>query len=404
MNGQSTEENFPISARITLPIYLFGMVGAVAVLLAGGFGLLPLILSALVITAMLMTSVWILKIHRSGIQLATQAVQDRLSVGVCSKKSTCINQLDDLCVGVLPVWYRQIDMARTHTEESTIAMAKRFAELTQGMEKAMHVSNGNANGEGHGLVELLNHCHQKLDSVVSSMQSALDGRHAMLLQVKELSQHTVSLQTMAKDVGIIAGQTNLLALNAAIEAARAGDVGRGFAVVADEVRKLSTLSAESGKKIALTVETVNKAIAATLEASEEYARQDAIMVTSSEETIADVLNQFKQAATGLENSAVALRQEGQVINAEISEVLVSLQFQDRVSQILTHVRNDLAKLETYLSKYERELASGDLHGPIDARTWLNELSQTYTMPEQHAAHDGKATHAASNAESEITFF
>ncbi len=401
---QGADKRSPASGWITLPVYLLGMGSALAVIAVGGLGTLAMLLSASLVATALLVAPWMSKKYRAEIQAAVQAEHASVSPMVCDKKPTCINQLDSLCVGVLPVWYRQIDMARTHTEESTINLANRFASLLQDLEKAMNVSSGNGDGEGQGMVKLLNHCHQELDTVVASMQSALEGRHAMLLQVKELSQHTVLLQTMAKDVGTIAGQTNLLALNAAIEAARAGEVGRGFAVVADEVRKLSTLSAESGKKIAQTVETVNKSIAATLLASEEYARQDALMVAKSEEAIADVLNQFKQAVTGLENSAEVMRQEGQLISAEVSDVLVSLQFQDRVSQVLTHVRNDLEKLEKYLSEYEQELASGKQHGPIDARTWLQELSQTYTMPEQHAVHDGKSQQAASNQAPEITFF
>ncbi len=399
-----TEKCLPAAGWITLPVYLFGMASALAVIAVGGLGTLAMLLSAALVVTALVAAPWFAKKHRADLRAAVQAEHDRLAVGICNNKSQCINGLDNLCLGVLPVWYRQIDMARTHTEESAINLVNRFAGLSQGLEKAMQISSGNGGGDGSGLVELLGHCHRELDSVVTSMQSALAGRHAMLMQVKELSQHTVALQTMAKDVGVIAGQTNLLALNAAIEAARAGEVGRGFAVVADEVRKLSTLSAESGKKIAQTVETVSKSIAATLQASEEFARQDAVMVSKSEEAIADVLSQFKQAATGLENSAEVLRQESQLISAEVNDVLVSLQFQDRVSQVLTHVRNDLEKLENYLSTYEHEMASGKQREPVDARTWLKELSQTYTMPEQHVAHGGNTKLAAATQEPEITFF
>lgn len=404
VSGSDNRKIFSVSSWMTLPIYLLGITSAVAVIVVGGMDTLAMLLSVVLIVTALVSAPWVAKKHRAELQAALAAENVRLSADMCNRKSQCINGLDNLCIEVLPVWYRQIDMARTHTEESAINLANRFASLASGLENAIKLSQGNGGSEGADLVSLLKSCHQELNSVISSMQSALDGKQVLLHEVEALSLLTSSLKAMAVDVGKIAGQTNLLALNAAIEAARAGEVGRGFAVVADEVRKLSTLSAEVGKKIATTVETVNSAISSTLEASHEYARQDAVMVKNSEQVISQVLQRFEQVATGLDNSAQVLRQESQSIGVEINDVLVSLQFQDRVSQVLMHVRNDLEKLEKHLASYEQELVNGELQSPIDARLWLSELSQTYTMPEQHVAHSGNANAAATNQAPEITFF
>jgi len=392
------------SYLMSLPLYLLSIIGAVAVIVVGSFTTVALLLSTILVTSTLIVAPLLAKKQRTEISAAVLAEHARLEVNLCSKKSQCLSGLDSLCVQVLPVWYRQIDMARTHTEESTINLANRFASLSQGLEKAISLSDGNEDSEGKKLGDLLKSSHLELNSVITSMRSALDGKQVLLKEVHSLIELTGSLKFMVKDVSDIAGQTNLLALNAAIEAARAGEAGRGFAVVADEVRKLSTLSAESGKKIAEVIETVNKAIGATIQASEEFARQDTAMVISSEKTIEQVLNKFRNAATGLDNSAEILRNESQRIGAEVQDVLVSLQFQDRVSQVLMHVRNDLAKLESNLIKHEEELASGNTPSPLDARIWLSELSQTYTMPQQHAAHSGSSQQVVSNAAPEITYF
>ncbi|MDD5249754.1 MAG: methyl-accepting chemotaxis protein, partial [Rhodocyclaceae bacterium] len=212
-----------------------------------------------------------------------------------------------------------------------------------------------------------------------------------------------ALKHMAKDVGEIAKQTNLLALNAAIEAARAGDVGRGFAVVADEVRKLSDLSGETGKKISATIETVNQAIASTLEISSRYARQDEEMVANSEKVIEHVVSRVHGAVQGLVDASDQLRQENQSVGEEIAEVLVALQFQDRVSQVLGHVRNDMGKLNERIVNQERRVAEGVNPGAIDATAWLDELSHTYTVPEQHVVHRGGKPAATADS-ADITFF
>jgi methyl-accepting chemotaxis protein len=255
---------------------------------------------------------------------------------------------------------------------------------------------------GDGLIASLSENEVELNSIVATLRSALAMKESMLGEVTSLSQFTESLKRMAKDVGDIAKQTNLLALNAAIEAARVGEAGRGFAVVSDEVRKLSTLSGETGKKIDETVETVNKAIAATLRISHQYARQDEEMIVKSEKVIEHVVGSVHAALRGLADSSAVLRRETQSIGEEISDVLVALQFQDRVSQVLGQVGKDMSKLKDRLADQERQLAAGGTPGPMDAATWLDELSHTYTVPEQHMVHSGGAPPKA--AATEITFF
>ncbi|MDO8772864.1 MAG: chemotaxis protein, partial [Burkholderiaceae bacterium] len=178
-----------------------------------------------------------------------------------------------------------------------------------------------------------------------------------------------------------------------------------FAVVASEVRKLSQLSAETGRKMTATVETVNNAIVKTLKVSSQYARQDEAMTASSEQIIEKVLDQFQTTATGLNDSAEVMRRESQLIQSEISDVLVALQFQDRISQVLTHVRSDLDKLNQTLKASRQQLVEGVMPTPLDTEAWLDALTSTYTMAEQHSVHGGgrPALQAPASA-TEITFF
>ncbi len=315
-----------------------------------------------------------------------------------------VSGLGEVCEEVMPVWSSQIELARVHTETAITDLSMRFANLSQRLSAAVAASGGDGGSGQAGLVTLLQSSQSELNSIITSLRAALEVKQSMLGEVQALARFTGDLQKMAQDVADIAGQTNLLALNAAIEAARAGEVGRGFAVVADEVRKLSNLSGETGKKMSATVDTVNKAIASTLRVSEQYAKQDAEMVQNSEQTIARVLGQFGDATSNLSSSTEILRQESQEIGGEIANVLVNLQFQDRVSQMLMHVRNDLDKLDARLKEHDAERAAGNAPPAMDARAWLGELAQTYTMPEQHAAHGGGAATANSSNDSDITFF
>jgi methyl-accepting chemotaxis protein len=315
---------------------------------------------------------------------------------------TCRCGLEPVCRGVLPVWAGQIEVARSHTEEAITALAARFADISQRVERAVSTTQDGTTMDG-GLVMLFGTSQHELDAIVASLRAALTTKETLLHEVMALSRLTEQLQTMAQDVGNIAKQTNLVALNAAIEAARAGEVGRGFAVVADEIRKLSSLSGETGKRIGETVDTVNAAIASTLAISRQYAEQDEATVTNSGQVIEQVIQRFRGATTTLIDSSRELRQESQSVGQEIAQVLVGLQFQDRVSQVLSLVRNDLEKLHQSLAQGQQDSAAGRTQTPLDADAWLEQLAHTYTMPELHDVHRGSGQGAPSS-ESEITFF
>lgn len=312
-----------------------------------------------------------------------------------------IDGLDSLCQKVLPIWSNQVEMARVHTEESIAELAQRFDALSKRLDAAVITSQNTVGGDqdSNSIVELLQDSQLELGSITRALGASLEEKEKLLRAIEDLSGFTEHLGKMALEVSSIASQTNLLALNAAIQAARAGDAGRGFSVVADEVRKLSRSSGDVGKKITQTIESVSEAIEDTLTVSRKFAQQDEETLGNAELIIASVLRRFSRAASALSDSEDLLRTENNAINHEISEVFVALQFQDRVSQILALVCDDLNKLEQHLNDLKREGALCT----VDVEQWLEELAKTYTMEEQLAAHEGAKTEIKTNQPS-ITFF
>jgi len=380
-----------ITPSITRAFVILGVIGIAAILVTGNLNLTTFGVAIAFAIACAVLSSLALRQWKTSTLAIEKAAQEQFAIELAARNEE--HGLDRLCTGVTPIWSGQVELARSQTEEAITALTARFAILSQRIHATVSASQSKDDG---GLVTLFNQSQADLNDIIASLRSALQEKQELLKAVFSLSAFTDELSKMAEDVGNIAGQTNLLALNAAIEAARAGEAGRGFAVVADEVRKLSTMSGETGKKISEKVAAVNDAIAATLEISQQYAKQDEDMVSNSEQVIARVLAQFRTAATDLADSSLVMRQEGQHIGNEIDEVLVALQFQDRISQILSHVRNNIEKLGQRLEQNGPSFSAGDID------TWLSELAQTYTMPEQYSVHGGH--HQSDTSSSEITFF
>ncbi|TWI62104.1 methyl-accepting chemotaxis protein [Pseudoduganella lurida] len=299
------------------------------------------------------------------------------------------------------VWASHIDASRNQMEEAVVALIGRFSGIVYKLEEALAASGAARNHEGGSIVDVFAASEKELRSLLDMLASASAGKQQMLQKIEGLQQITQQLQAMAADVASIAWQTNLLALNAAIEAARAGEAGRGFAVVATEVRMLSNRSAEAGKQIARQVGQISDAIGATSAAAGASMREEAQAVQASEQLIGNVLASFRGVTDALVQSSSLLESESAGIKAEVAEALVQLQFQDRVSQILSHVQHNIARLPSYLD--EQGTDEGRLR-PLDAGALLAELESTYAMAEERTLHARSSLPAPAQQEEEITFF
>ena len=208
----------------------------------------------------------------------------------------------------------------------------------------------------------------------------------MMLRIRAMADTSDELVEMAEGVERIASQTNLLALNAAIEAARAGEYGRGFAVVADEVRALSYQSGQTGEQIAQTIDKVGSALKDTLDMVETSNLASSHIEREAEGKVHAVLERLQMVTDNLSNSTEILKQESVGIRNEISDILVSLQFQDRVSQILSQVSNSLHEIGAIVSEGgEKRLSSSELERIGNA------LQNGYTTIEQRSNYTGKTT-------------
>ena len=307
---------------------------------------------------------------------------------------------------LVPVWGGHIESSRQQMEAAIAELSQRFGGIVDRLDQAMKASEL-ANGTGddasaNGLVAVFARSSAELGAVLDSLRAAMTSNTALHEEVQSLGQFVAELQHMAAEVANIAAQTNLLAINAAIEAAHAGETGRGFSVLAQEVRKLSAMSGETGRRMTERVTLVAEAIANARRSAEASASREAASVSACEQSITNVLSGFQGVTGALVESADVLKRESVGIQSEICEALVQLQFQDRVSQVMSHVRQNMDQLPGELSAgrlaFERD---GELR-PVDAAALLAALEKTYAMAEEHDRHGGKA--ASAPAPQEITFF
>ena len=408
MSSYDISRNFvpvrPNSTALVWPVLAIALGGAGLLLAFTGLATLPLLAALVLLACAGGASLWLVSSQRRQFEQAlSQAHASSLSQHQAASAAAASNGLEAVCLKAVPIWTKQIENARSQTEQAIVALTQRFSGIYNKLEEAVQTSQqaaGDLAGDAQGgALVVLAQSETELTQVVNSLEATQLSRDQMLEQVRGLTDYTGELLSMAKEVAAIAAQTNLLALNAAIEAARAGEAGRGFAVVADAVRSLSSLSSETGKKMAATVDIINRAITRLVEVAGNTAANDHHSVEACEASIQHVLDRFHGITQRLSGSTELLRQESVGIRDEISEVLIALQFQDRVSQILSHVRDNMEALHQHV---QRDRRNPEQLGQIDAQAWLAGMELTYATDEQRQIHHGSNARAAK--EQEITFF
>ena len=284
---------------------------------------------------------------------------------------------ESLSLAALPIWSRQTKAARAMMTQAMDALVMRFAGMSARLSQAADASHGQA---GDDLVNTLSTTQTQLTTLLEDLRSALALRAQLLEEVMAVTQFMDQLQDMASGVSLIARQTNLLSVNAAIEAARAGEAGRGFSIVAKEVRHLSAESEATGKRITEVIGRVSSAMAKARTSYTAFTAHDQVFMAQAASTIGSVVNTMQQTASKVMQHNQNLVAEGQEVRQEIDQVLIAVQAQDRISQMLGHVHDDMDRLREWMGTAPHQRAHQS--PPL----WLDALQASYTTPEEHAAH------------------
>jgi len=296
---------------------------------------------------------------------------------------------------LLTIWARQVETARSQTEAAIVALTTQFSAIVQRIDAAL--GSGDATAGSHDRVADIRRNEDDLKQVVEALRAIQQSRNQLAVEIRGLTAYTDELRKMAAEVDSIGFRTNMLALNAAIEAAHAGESGKGFAVVANEVRSLSTAARDTGKMIIKKVGAINDVLARIGTTNEQVAGRDEQAVKDSDERIRAVLTRFAHNTTELDRVAAQSRTESAAIKQEVCGSLVELQFQDRVSQILSHVVSSMEQ-----TSMDADGAGSSFISSAGAQERVQEMMSSYTTTEQRRNHEG--LEASAIAPQEVTFF
>ncbi len=210
---------------------------------------------------------------------------------------------------------------------------------------------------------------QFVDSVVENSRLAM----SLVEMTDRIIRQMSEVRGMLGEIEGISKQTNLLALNAAIEAARAGEAGRGFAVVADEVRDLSGRTNHFSQQIRGSLMKMQTTIEATEQAINQMAAQDMTFALTSKSDVETAMVGINDMNRRTGETVAELNTIGEQVEAAVNQAIMSLQFQDMVTQLLGHVSRRLEILDEIL--VDEQKMAGVLSDTGNSATALAALSE-----------------------------
>ena len=303
----------------------------------------------------------------------------------------------DMCSAALNVLAQQVEAARQQMDSAVLDLSRRFSGMYASLESTVRAASSDAHG-AQSISASFEASRAELHQVVENLGAAFRRRDEAVRQVQAVTGHASALLGMVERVAQLAAKTDLLALNATIEASRAGVHGRGFSVVAEEVRKLSHQSRQTSKDMSERVDAITSEIRAMAESSARSGAEERQVFESTENSLTGVLRNLQEQAQSQEAMTDVLRREGASVRQEIGQVMVALQFGDRVSQILAHASDSLRKLNEELGA----LRDDPSRSP-DQAGFMQRVAQGYTTEEQRRNHAGETAQADDDG-GDITFF
>jgi len=290
------------------------------------------------------------------------------------------NHATELAGALCTVWQRQLDATIEHGTSSVDALTKTFAGIERQLAQALELTEQAAKGlKGDGAMSgAIAGANERLNDVMAMIQDAVEANHAMLATVTEAVNAVRELNQTAQSVELISQMTTLLSINARIEAARAGAAGQGFSVVAYEVRRLAAQSRQESVAIMQRVARIEQVIQQAADSAEAQRARDQDLIARSREDARQIVAELGESMNQVMAASDGLCDIGQQTRTSVAMALVSFQYQDRVSQRVSHVRDSVALFAQALSDGWPDEAN--LEG-MDAR-----LLKSYTMPEEGRTH------------------
>jgi len=276
----------------------------------------------------------------------------------------------------------QLKQTSAQIESSVVEVCGSFQGIAERATQTVARTKGFLGQESDGSSDkrsfdgVLQSCSETLIKILKATEESGEVAKRAVERIRQMEKASQSINSAMQQLEQIAKGNTILALNARIEAARAGSHGAGFSVVAMEVISQTERSQKVNAQVGELVANLRGLAGSTLDDLQTMNEQGQQRMAQCRQEVDESLRALQSAHGEMKEMLTGMTEEGAILASDIGSAVRGLQFQDRVSQRIAHVVEDL---ETIHSRLTAKL------GPLgDAETASDEGFSTYTMREERA--------------------
>lgn len=285
-------------------------------------------------------------------------------------------------LSVVPSLAEQLTDTARQVEGAVVEVCGRFDGIADKARRGVQAANDLVHSsDGHdSFTALLARVQHTMHAMDGRLTATADRSMEAITRLEHLTQSLRDVCKTLDRIEDLATGLRVLAINAKIEAVRSGERGAGFAVVADEMQRAGKDSRQLAEHIRDGVAIMTSETSALATLLRDGARADLESVEACRHEIAGTSAALAANNDALVRSVHEGAALGDALAQEISAAVVGLQFQDRVSQRISHVVDALTQMRASLTATLP--AHDDGHVAARGAALHDQLNHTYTMWEE----------------------
>lgn len=285
---------------------------------------------------------------------------------------------------VLPVVSRQLRDTVSAIESGTQAVCLNFREMASLAQSSANMGARlmDANGS-RNVNEVIQECRITMTQLLDRLEQSSKLYAKAITQMELVDGRVQRVFETLKQLDQSSFASRLVALNAKIEAVHLGELGSGFEVVADQISTQAHRSSELTASVADILTDLTKAMQSATSELRQLAETDRKAVEVSREGAEATLENLQFASSQMQDTVAETRRVSETLYTEISNAVVAMQFQDRVSQRIGHVIDSLEAMDKALSSFE---TAEEISLEQRKQEIAQSLASSYTMDSERRAH------------------